>query len=270
MFLLSEVRVYETYLRIFKSKSLIIPIFNISQVTGLVADFIIENLKLQPVAYINVKEVQPLMYVYSGMMTHPYTIYFNPKYPVMVLKIPFILSMERANQIFPKITDALMDWAERNEVKRAIAIDCTVPLGEEAKEVYFVTEEHLVAEMAKLGFKPFSGILKSSGAYLLDECMRRNIDGILLVAESDFLKLFVEIYEAIAIRKIDERTLAEMAKKVDIDAPAAIRLLEAISKITGVKFNVNALMQRKEMFRSVVREIMDRLSRRERIELIYR
>ena len=270
MFLLDEVRVFETYLRVFKNKSLIIPMFNISQVTGLVADFIIENLKLQPIAYINVKEVQPLMYVYSGRMTHPYTIYFNPHYPIMVLKIPFVLSMEKANQIFPKIADALMDWAERNEVKRAIAIDCTMPMGEEAKEVYFVTEEHLVAEVASLGFKPFSGILKSSGAYLLDECMRRNIDGILLVAESDFLKLFFEIYEAIATRKIDKRTLAEMAKKVDIDAPAVIRLLEAVSKLTGVEFKIEALEQRKEMFRRVIREIMNGLSRKERVELIYR
>jgi len=233
-----EIKVYEIYFRKYKNKNIVIPLFSITGLTSLIADYLIDSFKMEPIAYLNIKEIQPLMYVTEGKVLHPYTLYFSPENSLMVLKTPFPKEdYENYLKIFPKIVDALLDWGERNEVKRFIALDF-MPLeeGEETK-VHFITEEHLTEEMIRLGLEPYSGVFSSAGTYLLDECMRRRIDGVLLVADSYIYTLL----RMVLSKEISPKDLYEKIKEANYDQEALIKMVKALSKVTQVEIPVDKL-----------------------------
>jgi len=261
---LSEYRVYDIHLRKYKNKNMIVPLYSPINLSNLTVDFIIGSLRMEPIAFIGVKRPHPLVYSEGGKTIHPYTIYFSPQNSLLALKVVGEFSFKESLEEFPKIADALLEWAEINEVRKVIAVDYVPPI-DDAKRVFFVTEDYLVSELIELGLKPYSGIFGSEAAYLLDECMRRRIDGILLMVESEAYKVLGGLIERIATRTVDRETVRRVLTSLRFDAGAVSRALDAIARITGVTFNLAELERLSQSFEEACKKSLELLARSRRI-----
>ena len=261
---MSEYRVYDIYLRRFENKSMIMPLYSPINLSNLTVDFVIGSLGMVPVAFIEVKRPHHLIYSESGRTIHPYTIYFSPQSSLLALKVVGGFSFRESLEEFPKIVSPLMEWAEVNEVRRIIAIDYISPI-DEAKNVFFITEDYLVNRLAELGLKPYTGIFGSEAAFLLDECMRRRIDGILLMVESEAYKVLGGLIERITAGTIDKETVRRVLSSLRFDVDAVSRALDAIAKITGATFDLTELKKLSKPFEEACKRSLELLARTRRV-----
>ncbi len=236
------VSIVDAYLRLQENKTLFVPLTDPLMILHAAADYIIKRLELAPMFYVTVEDAAPTMLSVGGAAVHSITIFGSLNTPLYVLKAPPRLG-EEAFKLYRTIAGPLVKWAERNEFDRVVVMDVK-PCKTESPDVYFAAEERLVGEIAKMGFKPFTGVFTSEAAYFLDECMRSRVDGIMLVVESVALNKLLSLMETLqpSSGKIEEREALALAEDVmKHDEKALTNALRALSKLAGVEIPLDRI-----------------------------
>ena len=254
-----EVGIVDTYLRMVPNKTLLIPLPDPLLITHVVADYVVKRLKMAPIAYLSLGGPQPVMYSLGGVAVRPFSLYFSGREPLVVFKTPPKVEEAAAARLFAKASAALVRWAERNEFDKIVMLD--VKGEREGGGVYFTTEEHYAKEMRDMGFEPFSGLMASEAAILLDECMRSRVTGVILLVGSKSLAKYEEVMERIRregrYSERDLEELMEMATKFEADA--ARRAIEAISRVSGVEIPLDKLDEHVREFEKAARAVLEEL-----------
>ncbi|RLE79067.1 MAG: hypothetical protein DRJ52_09195 [Thermoprotei archaeon] len=261
--------IHETILRFYENKVLLYPLYSPIALPSLLAGYIIETLEMSPIAYIDIEEISPLVYAAEGKLIHPYTIYFSPKHPLLVFKLPPDIDYEKHLKLFPKIAKEIVTWCNEQEIGKIMALDFMPPRNEKAEKVYFITEEHLVDDLKKLGLQPYTGVYLSTAGYLLNQCAKTRVDGIILRVESDLIKA---ILETLRKEEIFRDKLTFYQKMIDVfskygaDLSALKRALNAIEKITKIKIPLEKLEERNEEYIELMQQLLEAISK----EIMYK
>ena len=145
------------------------------------------------------------------------------------------------------------------ELRRIIAVDYAPPI--EGGKVYFVTEDYLAEELAQLGLEPYDGVFSSEAAYLLSECVRRRIDRVHLIVESEACRVLSGLLSRLAAGPVDRKTIGKVLSAIRFDVDAVSRALSAIGRITGVTFDLKSLQALSKSFEEACRKSLELLAR---------
>jgi len=249
----ARVRVVETVFRILRNKAMIVPIPDMLMITQETAKYIIKRLDMIPIAYIEVPQLPPRMVAIGGTVFPQLSIYTSQKDPLFIVKVPAILAREEV-EAFSSLSEALVSWCDRNEFERLVILDVAAPEGE-APTVRYAAEERLIKDMEKLGFKPTSGRLSMLSSYLLNQCIKSRIDGVLLEIESEVYGRVADIYREFLLRGPKMELYSKLATAVkDFDQDAVKRAVEAVSKVSGVEIPLDKLDEHLKGIKASFRE----------------
>ena len=257
MTILSEdIRVIDTFLRTVPNKSLIVTMPDPILILSTITEYIIYRTKMIPIAYVDVKSIQPMMYSESGIAVHPFALYFSPETPLIVLKSPYRLSKEFIAKTYPEVVRALVEWSDRNEFERILFLD-VMPSQDESK-IFFITEVGEAKRLHEMGFKPYDGFFTTRAAYFLDECMKSRVTGILLVVTSCILGKALQQFRLIEAGKRDPSIIQDFINIAStFDKKAAINILKAVSKITGYEIPLDKFEERVNKVQKVMRSFAE-------------
>ncbi len=204
-------------------------------------EYLVDTLKMEEIGSIRVLDMAPIITVIDGIAKLPYRLFYSKEHALIVIRqhIPIPPALYR------HFISKVLDWAEENGIRRIVCLTATPILGEkELDTVYFVTDELYAEEYKRLGFVPLKeATITGAEAVFLDAVLSRNIDGVLLLAES---KVLTTINRLVASGKITSHRdviaiLNQTIGQYGPDVVAALKLVKAISKLIGVEVPIEKL-----------------------------
>lgn len=218
---------------------------------GVIAvEYVIDLLKMEEIGAIRIPELPPVVAVVNGAAKLPHRIFYSKDAGLLAIR----QHMPVPPQIYAEFVGKVLDWAEENKVRDVICLSATAAIGE-GESVYFVTEEHLVDRFKSLGLTPLkeATVAGLEGAFL-DAVLGRSIDGVLILAESKLLTAVKRLIEGgkVASHRDVLMILNDLVGRVGPDVSAAIKLINAVAKITGVQIDTSNLQEHAQKYAFLV------------------
>ena len=204
-------------------------------------EYLVETLKMEEIGSIKPKSHIPIVTVIDGAAKLPYRLFFDREHAIVVIRqhVPI------PPMLYRQFVDKILDWAEDNAVGRVVCLTSTSLLGEqESDNVYFVSEEGHVDEYKQLGLIPLhEATITGIEAIFLDSVLSRNINGVLLLAESKVLTAINRLIESgkLSSHKDVLTILNQTIGRYGPDVTAALKLIRALSKIVGFEIPIDKL-----------------------------
>jgi uncharacterized protein len=201
------------------------------------ADHLIEQLKMEEVAYVRSEYLPPAAIFVGEKLRQPFRIYASQKENlyVIICEIPF-----RYEGLY-SISSAILDWAEENGANEIVVLDgiATPGLPEERKP-FCVTEHGKCEIFREKGIDPIrKGVIGGMAGALLTESLRRKISGTALLTPAiSFLP----------------------------DPEGAAILIEALNKSHGLKVDTSELLAGAKEIREKLKEIAEHYEKTEGTE----
>lgn len=194
------------------------------------ASHLIEELKLEEVAYIESNLLPPVIVLHEGLPHSSIRIFGNNTLLLAVSETPI-----SAETIYP-IVNALVDWGKNNNVKTIISLS-GIPMQDrqEAQELKVFaagTNADVLKNAQAKGVEILmEGYMVGPQAIMLQRCAKIGLPALTLLAQC-FLNY--------------------------PDPEAAAEVLKGVAKITGINVNVARLLEKGEEIRLKARDIMRR------------
>jgi uncharacterized protein len=194
------------------------------------ASHLIEELKLEEVAYIESNLLPPVIVLHEGLPHSSIRIFGNDNLLLAVSETPI-----SAETIYP-IVNALVDWGKNNNVKTIISLS-GIPMQDrqEAQELKVFaagTNADVLKNAQAKGVEILmEGYMVGPQAIMLQRCAKIGLPALTLLAQC-FLNY--------------------------PDPEAAAEVLKGAAKITGINVNVARLLEKGEEIRLKARDIMRR------------
>lgn len=206
-------------------------------------EYLVEALKMEEIGSIKPRNVVPVITVVNGAAKLPYLLFYSKEYYLIAIRQHVPIPPGAYRQFVNKI----LDWAEESGINRIVCLTATSTLGEkELETVYFVSEEGHVDEYKNLGFEPLGeATITGMEAIYLDAVLSRNINGVLLLAES---KLLSTISKLMLGGKITNHRdllaiLNQTVGQYGPDVTAALKLVKAVGKLINAEIPVDKLAE---------------------------
>ncbi|WP_439959494.1 proteasome assembly chaperone family protein [Vulcanisaeta thermophila] len=206
-------------------------------------EYLVETLKMEELGYLKLKSEIPVVTVINGAAKLPYRLFYSKDHAAVVVRqhVPIPPTMYR---IF---INRILDWAEENNINRVVCLTATPVLSDkELDNVYFVSEEGFVNDYASLGFVPLKeATITGVEAVFLDAVLSRNINGVLIMAESKVLTAINRLVESGKLTSHRDvlAILNQTVGQLGPDVTAALKLVRAVSKIIGVDIPTDNLAE---------------------------
>ncbi len=206
-------------------------------------EYLVETLKMEEIGSIKPRNLVPVITVINGAAKIPYLLFYSKEHALVVIR----QHMPIAPIAYRQFVNRVLDWAEDNGINRVVCLTSTSVLSDkELDTVYFVTEESHVDEYKNLGFVPLrEATITGMEAVFLDAVLSRNINGVLLLAES---KVLTTINKLLVSGKIASHRdlltiLNQTVGQYGPDVTAALKLVKAISKLINAEIPVDQLAE---------------------------
>ncbi|MGZ7043459.1 MAG: proteasome assembly chaperone family protein [Methanobacterium sp.] len=194
---------------------------------GLIGNIIgwllVEELKMEEIGYIDSKYFPPLAVLYKGKAIHPFRIYATDK--IVMFLSDFIVPPN----VTYDMTNAIVDWMERNNSKEIITFNSIVVREKTQGVAGAANSDESLEKLGKLDLPilPFGNIAGLSGT-LLTRSMQQGIPGSCLFAE------VLSPYP---------------------DPRAAANVTDILNKMLGTKVNAEPLVKEAEEIESRLKEL---------------
>ncbi len=208
-------------------------------VGSIAAGHIIEQLNMKEIAYVRSKHIPPAAVFEGGRLRHPFRIHVSPnrKVCVALCEVPL-----RSNGLY-HIASALIDWAEKNDVKEIVVIDGFPVRGiPSERKTLCAAEQQKCKALREKGVETLEkGFIMGMAGSIINECLIREVSGTVL--------------------------LATAATHIP-DPEGAASLIESLNRIYGLNIDVKGLRLKgekvKERFKGMVKQFqrMERLDRK--------
>ena len=257
-----ELKLVETSFKKKPSGFFIIPESEPTFSAALATDFLIEYLGLKEVGYIKILDRPLMIYVVNGSFKHALRIFSREDLNLAVLRLYRVDLPERdIGSFYAHLSRILIEWIERSEIETLLVLGTMYPVEEkESGDVWVATEDWLHEKYGKYGFKPLpSTTISGLAANMLEECLVKRIDGVYLAAESEVYRLVSELGKKISEGTLKQSQAFEYLGRVIPDARAATLLVEAVSKILGLKVDVKKLMEVRDSYNRLYTQVMEKI-----------
>ncbi|BDR91398.1 proteasome assembly chaperone family protein [Vulcanisaeta souniana] len=206
-------------------------------------EYLVETLKMEEIGSIKPRGHIPIVTVINGAAKLPYRLFFDREHAIVVIRqhVPI------PPMLYDQFVNKILDWAEDNSVGRVVCLTSTSLLTEqETDNVYFVSEESHTDEYRQMGLMPLQETtITGIEAVFLDSVLSRNINGVLLLAESKVLTAINKLIESgkISSHKDVLAILNQMVGRYGPDVTAALKLIKALSKVVGFEIPADKLAE---------------------------
>ena len=192
------------------------------------ADHLIEQLKMEEVAYVRSEHLPPAAIFVGEKLRQPFRIYASQKENLYVIICEIPLRYEGLYSI----SSAILDWAEEKGAKELVVLDGIAAPGlPEERKPFCVTEYGKCEIFREKGIDPVrKGVIGGMAGALLTESLRRKISGTALLTPAiSFLP----------------------------DPEGASVLIEALNKSHGLKVDTSELLAGAKEIREKLKEIAE-------------
>lgn len=227
---------------------------------GVIAvEYVIDSLKMEEIGAIRIPELPPVIAVVNGVAKLPHRIFYSKELGILAIR----QHVPTPAPTYAEFMGKILDWAEENKIKDVVCLSATASLGEgDADAVYFVTEDHLVDRFRSYGLQPLkeATIAGLEGAFL-DAVLGRSIDGALLLAESKLLTAVKRLIESgkVGSHRDIMLILNDLVGRVGPDVAAALKLINAVAKITGIQIEASKLQEHAQRYAFLVEKNIEAL-----------
>ncbi len=206
-------------------------------------EYLVDTLKMEEIGSIRPRSHIPVVTVIDGAAKLPYRLFFDREHALIVVRqhtpIPPIL--------YRQFVDKVLDWVEDNAINRVVCLTATSLLSEkESEDVYFVSEENHVDEYKSIGLIPLhEATITGIEAVFLDSVLSRNINGVLLLAESKVLTAINRLIESgkLSSHRDVLAILNQTIGRYGPDVTAALKLIRALSKVVNFEIPTDKLAE---------------------------
>jgi uncharacterized protein len=196
----------------------------------IVANYLVQTLKLREIGYVHSDLEQPVVVVQEGEPKYPVRLFGKENIVVIISEVPF------STRLAYEFSGALAQWCM--EKKSRLMIGTTgFPSRQRIEEVLprvfgVSTERNTLTSLKNLGAEVFSeGLVVGTYAYLLRKCMTLGQPNLTLLAQSH----------------------------LDFPDPgAAAQVINVLKSILAVEIDVKPLLDESEQIRLKMRELMKR------------
>jgi uncharacterized protein len=220
---------------------------SVGLVSTIVANYLIDMLKLEQIGIMDAKNFPTLSVVHNGEPLNPVRIYAgdhkDDKGDTQRIVV-FISEFQLAPHLVRPVTEALVDWARENEVSlimspEGILLEEGEEMGEDEVEVYAIGSTKEVQDQIKRKKIPLftQGIITGVTGMLLNIGKREQMPVVSILAE---------------------------AHGSYPDARSAATVIEVIGKLLGTKINVKPLYKEAEGFEKQIRQLRRQMDAFER------
>jgi uncharacterized protein len=220
---------------------------SVGLVSTIVANYLIDMLKLEQIGIMDAKNFPTLSVVHNGEPLNPVRIYAgdhkDDKGDTQRIVV-FISEFQLAPHLVRPVTEALVDWARENEVSlimspEGILLEEGEEMGEDEVEVYAIGSTKDVQDQIKRKKIPLftQGIITGVTGMLLNIGKREQMPVVSILAE---------------------------AHGSYPDARSAATVIEVIGKLLGTKINVKPLYKEAEGFEKQIRQLRRQMDAFER------
>lgn len=155
----------------------IIGFAGVGMIGTIVANELINQLKMTQVGYVLSEELPPITLFYDGVLKHPFRLYYGKENNVIVsiCEVPFNQGSYR------DLARTLMDWALLKGINDVICFqgmqDNSI-IREGPIEVYAAAEKEIMEKILNHGVKkPPRGLIMGAEAAILNECLNNHLNG---------------------------------------------------------------------------------------------
>ena len=144
----------------------------------IVANELIQQLKMKQIGYVLSEDLPPITLFYEGILQHPFRLYYSKEYNIIVsiCEVPFNPGS------YIDLSRTLMDWALHHEIQDVICLqgmaDESYHLSDKKPPVYAAAEKEILDKILTQGvIRPPSGVLLGAEAAILNECLNNQLNG---------------------------------------------------------------------------------------------
>ena len=156
----------------------IIGFTGVGLVGTIVANELIDQLKMKQIGYVLSEDLPPITLFYEGVLQHPFRLYYSKEYNIIVsiCEVPFNPGS------YIDLSRTLMDWALHHEIQDVICLqgmaDESYQLSDNKPLVYAAAEKEILDKILTQGvIRPPSGVLLGAEAAMLNETLNNNLNG---------------------------------------------------------------------------------------------
>lgn len=213
---------------VFKNPVIIEGFQGIGLVGTLSAQYLTQKLDFDRIGYVDSEGIPPVALLVSGEIRNPVKIFSNKERTIIVVESE--LSIPR--KIIYELSAAIAQWAKNMSAREILCMEgIAVPEEDKGYEVFGMsTDPKLMDAMIKKGIKKLeNGIVIGMSAALLLKCQEIKVPATCLMVES---------------------------RAKFPDGMAAASMLDAISKIYGLKVDVNELKMQASAFEKKIAKVL--------------
>jgi len=189
---------------------------------------IINQLKMEEIAYMKSKYIPPVAIFVEEKLRHPFRIHASKKYNLCAI----ICEVPLREDGFYSISSAILDWAESKGIKEILVLEgLPVPGLPIERKSFCVTESGKCEPFKEKGIDMLKkGIIVGISGAILNECLTRKIEG---------------------------TSLLTTAMTTIPDPEGAAILIEALNKSYGFKIDTSELIEGANEIREKLKEIAE-------------
>lgn len=197
--------------------TIILGFAGIGLIGPIIANTLIKQIPdIKEIGFITSEYLPPISVFYSGILKHPFRLYYSPKYNIVVgiCEVPFEIS-----SAYNDLARTINNWALNEDVKaKQVVIFQGIPQAGVIDDftVYYAAESELVNFLEQYGIKKFDkGIIIGPESTILNETLSNKLEG---------YALFAPVYQ--------------------IPTPeAAASIISVLNKIYGLEIDISKLME---------------------------
>jgi uncharacterized protein len=227
-FEIPEVEIVDVKERDLKEPLVISGFVGAGLVGSIAVDHIINQLKMEEIAYVRSKHLPPAAVFVGGRLRHPFRIYVSQKDDLCAIICEIPLRYEGLYSI----SSAILDWAKEKGAKEIVVLEgVPVPGLPKERKAFCVTELGKCEIFKEKGIDTLGkGVIAGMAGAILNECLMREIEGTALLTP----------------------TISFMP-----DPEGAATLIEALNKSHGLGIDTSELLVRAKEIREKLKEIAE-------------
>jgi uncharacterized protein len=145
----------------------------------ILANELIEQLKMVQIGYVLSEDLPPITVFYDGVLKHPFRLYFDEKHNIVVsiCEVPFNPGS------YSDLARTLTNWALQNGIQDLICLqgmaDPSRMLPDGPSPVFAAAELEILEKILKIEGveRPPKGVLMGAEAAILNECLNNKLNG---------------------------------------------------------------------------------------------
>lgn len=161
-----------------KSPLFIIGFAGVGLIGTILANELVEQLKMKQIGHILSEDLPPITVFYDGVLKHPFRLYYQEKYNLVVslCEVPFNPGS------YSDLARTLMNWALQQGIQDVICIqgmaDESLVIRDTPSPVFAAAEKEILEKILTHGVqRPPKGLIMGAEAAILNECLNNRLNG---------------------------------------------------------------------------------------------